>query len=237
MIKDFKKVLPDDKNFTQQMSYKFPSIDDMYDNKEFEEFREQIQNYDLGIDMHDNFLVLLIDTFNVSSGDKFLQQMTLTIICRYYSERSELVRNIDRMCLLFDEDESRFFNWVNTTIDQFTRDTEKCSLWMNEDDEIDDDALIDQVSKYLYDLRAALYHKFTIEDDEDGKLVFNLIPGERKINKFAQRVFRSLKVYDHIINFIMQNLKLLTKVRTSNILEMGETERQTCEKILKIFKR
>lgn len=93
------------------------------------------------------------------------------------------------------------------------------------------------MSQYLFDLRASLYNKYKIEDDEDGNLVFVLVPGERKINKFAQRIFRSLKVYDHIINFIMQNLKLMTKVRTSDYTEMGETERQTNQNINKIFKR
>ena len=214
MIRDFKKVLPDDKSFSPVLNYNFPSIDDMYDNEEFEKFRENIQRLGLGIDMHDNFLVLLVDTFNVSSGNKFLQQMTLTIICRYYSERSELIRNIDRMCLIFDEDEWRFYKWVNETIDQFTRDTEKSSLWMEDEEEFDEDEYIERVSNYLFELRASLNQKFEIIENEDGSLHFTFTPGERKINKFSQRVFRSLKVYDHLINFISQNKKLLIHVRT-----------------------
>lgn len=214
MVDDFKKVLPDAAEFTQQMSYKFPSVDEMYEDKEFEDYRKQVQSMDADIDMHDDFLILLIDTFNVSSNDSYLQQMTLTIICRYYSERSELVRNIERMTLLFDDTEWMFFRWVNNTIDQFTRDTEKSSLWLVDLEEYDEDEYINRANNYLFQLRSALYHKFTIDYDENGNLVFNHIEGERKINKFAQRVFRSLKVYDHLINFFKQNMKLLTLVRT-----------------------
>lgn len=237
MVKDFKRVLPDAEEFTRQMSYTFPSVDEMYEDKEFEAYRTQIQNMDLNIDMHDDFLILLIDTFNVSSNDAYLQQMTLTIICRYYSERSELVRNIERMTLILDEDEWKFYKWVNITIDQFTRDTEKSALWLIDHEEYDEDEYIDRVNNYLYQLRAALYQKFSIEYDEEGGLVFEHVHGERKINKFAQRVFRSLKVYDHLINFTVQNEKLLIFVRTCDESKMGETERNRTVNIEKIFRR
>jgi len=216
MIKDFKKVLPDAAEFTEQMSYSFKSVDEMYDNKDFEAYRKEVQSLDNNIDMHEEFLILLIDTFNVSGSDEYLKQMTLTLICRYYSERSELIRNIERMTLIFNEEEWMFFQWVSSRIDQFTRDTEKSSLWLIDLDEYDEDEYIRKVYQYLEELEASIYYKFTIELNEENELSIKYSSKKktRKINKFAQRVFRSLKVYDHLINFIMQNMKLLVYVRT-----------------------
>lgn len=237
MIKDFKNVLPDAKDFTQQMSYKFPSIDEMYDDEDFNEYRKQVVNMaGSNLDMHDNFLILLIDTFNVSGKNKYLLQMTLTIICRYYSERSELIRNIERMTLIFNDEEWRFYNWVNITIDRFTRDTEKSSLWLVDLEGYDEDEYIDRVNNNLEELLITLYQKFKI-NNFDGILTLDYVEGERKINKFAQRVFRSLKVYDHLINFISQNMKLLIKVRTSDVTVLGETERNKTQNIAKVFRK
>jgi hypothetical protein len=238
MIRDFKKVLPDAEEFTQQMSFLFKSVDQMYDNDIFEKYRNQIrEDTEIDIDMHDEFLMLMIDTFNVSSNDKYLQQMTLTLICRYYSERSELIRNIERMTLIFDEQEWKFFQWVNSRIDQFTRDTEKSALWLVDIEGYDEDEYIIRCNEYIFELRAALYYKFRIDYNENGDLIFNHTEGERKLNKFAQRVFRSLKVYDHLINFIMQNMKLLVYVRTCDESKLGETERNKIQNIEKIFRR
>jgi hypothetical protein len=237
MIKDFKKMLPDAKDFTHKMSYDFPSIDEMYEDEEFDKYRKQVESLsNSNLDMHDNFLILMIDTFNVSSSNNYLMQMSLTIISRYYSERSELIRNIERMSLLFNNEEWKFFNWVNETIDSFTRDTEKSALWLVDVNGFDEDEQIEQVSNYLEDLLSTLYQKFRVIDI-DGKLTLDFKEGERKINKFAQRIFRSLKVYDHLINFIFQNMKLLIRVRTSDVKVLGETERQKSEMISKVFRK
>ena len=237
MIKDFERVLPDSNEFTRQMSFSFPSVDEMYENEEFEKYRQKVQESSDSIDMHDDFLILLIDTFNVSSNDEYLQQITLTLICRYYSERSELVRNIERMTLVFNEEEWKFFNWVNYTIDEFTRSTEKSDLWLIDLEEFDEDEFISRANQLLKNLKDALYYKFTIEYDEAGNFEAEFTPGERKINKFAQRVYRSLKIYDHLINFISQNDELLFYVRTVNEETLGETERNKVQSIEKIFKK
>jgi hypothetical protein len=239
MIKDFKKMLPDAKDFMQQMSYDFPSIDEMYEDPEFEKYRKQVESLsNSNLDMHENFLILMIDTFNVSTSNNYLMQMSLTIISRYYSERSELIRNIERMTLLFNHEEWKFFNWVNETIDSFTRDTEKSALWLVDVDVdgYNEDEQIEKVTNYLEDLLITLYQKFTVIDD-NGKLTLDYKEGERKINKFAQRVFRSLKVYDHLINFIFQNMKLLIRVRTTDVKFLGETEGNKSEMISKVFRK
>ena len=43
------------KNLRDKCHNTFPSVDEMYEDKEFEAYRTQIQNMDLNIDMHDDF--------------------------------------------------------------------------------------------------------------------------------------------------------------------------------------
>jgi hypothetical protein len=237
MIKDFKKVLPESAEFKNYMSFSFPSVDEMYDNKEFENYRELVQKKDPNLDMHDEFLILIIDTFNVSTTDKLLQQNALNLICRYYSERSELIRNIERMLLLFNEEEWMFFQWVNKTIDEFTRMTEKSTMWLNNLEEFDEEQFIDNVNDVLQDLRSCAYYKFTLkyDNENDDNIIFEKIKGERKINKFAQKVFRSIKIYDHLINFITQNIELFTYVRTVDNDTLSEEQATKVDKIEKVF--
>ena len=61
---------------------------------------------------------------------------------------------------------------------------------------------------------------------------------ERKLNPFTQKLFRNLKGYDYIINFLTKNAKLLSQVRNQNREEIKDFDEQMkIEKIRTIFKR
>jgi hypothetical protein len=80
--------------------------------------------------MHEDFKTLLIDTFNLSINDPYLAQMTLNLIVRYYSEKAEFVRNIDRMVLLFDEKEYIKYQYIHEQLNTLNRKMEKSELWL-----------------------------------------------------------------------------------------------------------
>ena len=62
-----------------------------------------------------------------------------------------------------------------------------------------------------------LFHECKITfDPDDNKFEPNHKEGKRKINKLAQRVFRNVKVYDHLIRFITDNIKMLAYVRKTD---------------------
>jgi hypothetical protein len=225
-------VIPEADEFKNLLKFKIPSVDDMYDNKEFADYRQKVTEKHNDIDMHDEFLILMVDTFNVSMNDKLLQQNALNLICRYYSERWELVRNVDRMLLLFNEEEWLTFQFVNKTADDFSRVTERCDMWLNDLEDFDEEDYINRAIKLLVQLKRVIYYKYTIEYNEsEGKYVLNKIPGERKINPFIQKVFRNVKVYDHMINFIKHNFNLLSYVRT---VDNDTLEKEVADKVDKV---
>ena len=121
MAKNFNKFVPDSDNFVQLLQNSFPSFDQMYEDEKYNFYKDNKKNFGDAFDLHEDFLILLVDTFNVCVGNNHLKQMTLTLICRYYSERAEFVRNISKMQVIFNQDEWNFYKWSNITIDEFTR--------------------------------------------------------------------------------------------------------------------
>ena len=81
------------------------------------------------INTRDHYISLFMDTFNTHSYNSLLGQLTLLLICRYYSENSEFIRNLDRTTVLFDDSEWRVYQWINKQIEQFVHFSEKSNLW------------------------------------------------------------------------------------------------------------
>ena len=118
MIKNFVDVLPESKTFRKHLDYEFPNLDQFYDeylevrkHSEFDQFEQ--------LNLHDTYLTLIIDTFNLSTSDPYLQQLSMNLIARYYSERGELVRNMERILILFNEQEFRMYTAIRTALDKF----------------------------------------------------------------------------------------------------------------------
>ena len=83
----------------------------MRKHSEFDQFEQ--------LNLHDTYLTLIIDTFNLSTSDPYLQQLSMNLIARYYSERGELVRNMERILILFNEQEFRMYTAIRTALDKF----------------------------------------------------------------------------------------------------------------------
>jgi len=79
VTKDFRKVLPNSAEFTRMTPNVFPSFDQMYQNKRFDEFRRAVIKMSSNNDMHEKISFLLLDAFNVSTNI-YLKQITLTLI-------------------------------------------------------------------------------------------------------------------------------------------------------------
>ena len=209
----------------------------MYEDEKYNFYKDNKKNFGDAFDLHEDFLILLVDTFNVCVGNNHLKQMTLTLICRYYSERAEFVRNISKMQVIFNQDEWNFYKWANITIDEFTRWVEKSVLWSDRNNR-DSMNYINIANKYLYDLRWVLFHKCRITyDPEENKFELNYKEGERKVNKLAQRIFRNVKVYDHLIKFITDNMKMLVFVRTSDTSKLDDECKELYYQIKRVFRR
>ena len=110
-------------------------------------------------EMHEEYISLLVDAFNIHSSNKLLGQMTLLLICRYYSETAEFIRNLDKMILLFDDDDYRLNQWIVKGIDQFVHYSEKSNIWfMNVNDLLDEEKPLDKVPipEEVYELESIL---------------------------------------------------------------------------------
>ena len=106
LIQEFKYLIPDSPSFHNYMVYELPSIDKMYDDDKSELFKSMIDNED---NMHEEFVTLVINIFNLHNYDPLLRQLIILLICRYHSERAEFIRNLDRMILFFDDSDWKFY--------------------------------------------------------------------------------------------------------------------------------
>ena len=154
LIDEFKNILSDSKNFHNYLKYKLPSIDEMYAKNEiYDPKSSSIVDLDQ-TEMHEEYILLLIDAFNIHSYNASLGQMTLLLICRYYSETAEFIRNLDKMTLLFDDNDCKLHQWIMLSIEKFSYVSEKTNIWfadMNEQLEqnqsIDNFEIINEVSE------------------------------------------------------------------------------------------
>ena len=214
MIKDMKSVIINDDEVSLRIPYRFPSIDTMYE-KNRKPFLNKLSKEERA-NMHDDFRMLLVDTFNTIFSNKALKQSTLTLLVRFHSEKTEFIRNIEKMVLVFNQEEWDFYKWANFTIDTFTRKIDKSALWLNEQDEFDDYKYIKNVLDCLNKLNNAFYYSYSISYDRNEEVyIIDFEEEEREVNEFVQKIYRNIKIYDHIISFITNNIKLLKLVRTS----------------------
>ena len=115
--------------------------DDVYNLK----MMSEIDNFDSS-EMHEEYNSLLIDAFNIYSNNKLLGQMTLLLISRYYSENAEFIRNLDRMELLFDDNDYKLNQWAGKAVDRFVEYSEKSSIWFTKISKfIDENTPMDKV--------------------------------------------------------------------------------------------
>ena len=130
LMNEFSNIIPESSNFHNYMKYELPSIDRMYEHDDVYSIQimKEDKNFDLA-EMHEEYNLLLVDAFNIYSNNKLLGQMTLLLICRYYSDTAEFIRNLDRMYLLFDENDLKLHQWVVKAIDKFVDSSEKANIW------------------------------------------------------------------------------------------------------------
>ena len=245
LIKEFKHLIPDSPSFHNHMVYELLSIDNMYDNDELRMFRSLIENEDY---MHEEYVTLIINIFNLHNYDPFLRQLVILLICRYHSERAEFIRNLDRMILFFDDSDWKFYQWVILQLDMFVFYSEKSNIWLlkiknmiidsgNDIEEVQVNDELVELMKILDKLKRALVYESIISTSDEDEVSLDFKKGERRTNLFAQNLYRNTKVYDYLINFLLQNKELLLKVRRLNMDTVSESKREIVRLIRKVFKR
>mmetsp|Transcript_29160 Transcript_29160/g.33357 ORF Transcript_29160/g.33357 Transcript_29160/m.33357 type:complete len:821 (-) Transcript_29160:2783-5245(-) len=247
LLDEFIHLIPDSEAFHNHMSYELPNIDKMYERNELMEYAKSLNKEDLDkAEMHDEFVTLLIDTFNEHSRDSFLRQLVMLLICRYNSERAEFIRNLDRVILFFNSNDFNFYRWTQEQMDKFVHLTEKSNIWLlktrnvlkgYEDDLYEFGILEDmqKVKAILNSLKRAMVYRCCIFETDDGVLDIEIQKGERKINVFAQDLYRNLKVYDYLLNFLFQNKELLLLVRRIKLEELSPQQSELVKPIRRIF--
>ena len=241
MMEEFPYLIPDAHEFHNFLKFEFYSIDVMYDSDEFEYRRPA--GYDMA-EMHDTFVALIIDIFNMHSYDSFLRQLIILLISRYHSERAGFIRNLDRTLIFFDNSDYMFLQWTRQQLDAFLLNSEKSNILLmkikNTISEFSDD--IEEIDvtphcKILSDLKRAVVYESKIIDVGNGRLGIEFKSDERRIHTYAQNLYRNLKVYDYMINFLLLNEELLIKVRTIDSANLKPNQKKIVKMTRKIFKR
>ena len=250
LIDEFDHLIPDSKSFHNYLDYELPSIDKMYENNEIHEMRRFMGLSTINEEeMHNEYISLLIDTFNIHSYDQYLGQLSLLLISRYYSENAEFIRNLDKVILLFDESEWKMHQWIVKEVEQFIHFSEKSNIWfMKVNDLIDSKESIENIQipeevmvldKILKSLKIAIIHDCNINDTAIDDIEIDYDHSSRKINSDAQNLYRNLKVYDHLVEFIEFNKEFWLKIRkykaTSNTPDCVTMIRKILRRILKVL--
>ena len=268
LSKEFLHIIPDADSFHKHLKYELPSLDTMYDNNQLDGFKAKIISKstveffkksensnikELSVqEMHDEFVALMIDTFNMHSYDPYLRQLTILLIARYHSERAEFIRNLDRTLLFFDQNDWLFYQWVQQQLDKFQINSEKSNIWLlkiksfieNANKNSFEDAEVTKglinLKEILSSFKRAVVYNCRIEVDEDNEeqeLLLIHEKGDRKVRFYAQNLFRNLKVYDYMINFLFQNKELLLKVRSIDFDSLNDNQKNIVKMVKKIFKK
>ena len=198
------------------------------------------------IEIREHYISLFMDIFSIHNYNSLLGQLTLLLIWRYYSETSEFIRNIDRMVVLFDDSEHRMHQYIANEIEQFIFFSEKSNLrFMNisskleENIPIDNIEVFDEVSsleRVLNNLKTVIVRNWNIAQTKDGKLILEYNGVEKRINADMQNLFRNLKVYDYLIDFLYTNKEFLIKIRSFNY-DAEAKQHEGIAIIRKTFKR
>ena len=176
------------------------------------------------IEIREHYISLFMDTFSIHNYNSLLGQLTLLLIWRYYSETSEFIRNIDKVVVLFDDSEHRMHQYITNEIEQFIFYSEKSNLWfMNISNMLEENIPIDNIEVFnevsslervLNNLKTAIVRNWNITQAQDGKLILEYNGVEKRINVDMQNLFRNLKVYDYLIDFLYTNREFLIKIRS-----------------------
>lgn len=261
MLKEFVNLIPDSPTFCNHLDYELPSIDKMYDNNELDIFkgkliktRKENEIDDLISDeldvknMHFEYVTLMIDTFNLHSYNPYLRQLIILLICRYHSERSEFMRNLDRTLLFFDKNDWKFYRWAQQLIDKFVDTSEKSSIWLlkikyllnekqhDELEELEINEDLFNLLSILKDFKDAIIFDCTIEQEGD-EFILKSDSGDRKIKAYAQNLYRNIKIYDYMINFLFQNRDLLILTRRIDMNSLKGNKLEIVKVIRKMFRR
>lgn len=247
LLDEFIHLIPDSHAFHNHMSYELPSIDKMYEQNKFIQNHRSLDIENLAkAEMHDEFVTLLIDTFNEHSQDSFLRQLVMLLICRYNSERAEFIRNLDRTILFFNNNDFNFYRWTQGQLDKFVSFTEKSNIWQlkvrnalkNYADDLFEYGIIEdmgEIKATLNNLKRAIVYSCCIVENDEGTLGIEIKQGERNINVFAQDLYRNLKVYDYMLNFLFQNKELLLLVRSTKLEDLSQQQAELIKPIRRIF--
>jgi hypothetical protein len=245
-------LIPKAKKFNNHLEYELPSIDEMFKNNELAKFRQPSEEKDKSKEekdkskeeKHEEFISLMIDSFNLHSYSPFLRQQIILIISRHQSERAEFIRNLDRTVLFFDENDWLFYSWVKQQLDKFVVISEEANVTMhtikkvieaNTNINISDIDDLNQLKGVLSDLKKAIVHNANIHQaEEEIVLVFD--EGDRKINSFTQDLYRNLKVYDYLINFLFQNQQLFLFVRKVELKPNTKATDKSIDGIVKVLR-
>jgi hypothetical protein len=244
-VNEFTSLIPKAKEFKNHLEYKLPSIDEMFKNNELAKFRKPSEEKDKPKEeKHEEFVSLMIDSFNLHSYSPFLRQQIILMISRYQSERAEFIRNLDRTVLFFDENDWLFYSWVKQQLDKFVVISEEANVKMhtikkaieaNTNINLSDINDLNQLKGVLSDLKEAIVHNANIHQTE-GEIVLVIDPGDRKINSFTQELYRNLKVYDYLINFLFQNQQLFLLVRKVELKPNTKTTDNSVNGIIKVLR-
>eukprot|EP00347_Sterkiella_histriomuscorum_P001628 403371295 len=159
-----------------------------------------------------SFNDLMIDIFNNNQDDSYITQMTLSLISRYNSENSEFFRNVGKSFLITDQKTYDIKQAIQFQINQLAHSLQKSSIWPFIEQPIPENEIIELLQNLKKFKNLFMFEQ---EIDKNDKNDFKSVNSskKRKVLKVYQNIFRCLKGYDIILNFIQHNKKVFQEIQ------------------------
>ena len=173
---------------------------------------------------------LLLSIFIASDNYK-LKTSLLTIIFRSFSQRTEMLKNIKKLHVVFKNDDIVLLKWVKSSILSFKHHSEQSELWMtywNSSPEAQENHK-EIFSKMIYILRDIEYFLFddTIMTDSGPSQ-----PTTKVISKSRQEMLYYLNAHKLIVNLLKDGVFKLATIYSSNSQDQLS---EPCELLSELF--
>lgn len=165
--------------------------------------------------------VIVPSLFNLflTSNDKSVERKSLQLLTKLFSQYEDLQRQIDTLEIIFDNEESKIYLFLQDLINSAKYIIEKCEIWLaNYVHENEDKNIIDIMISIMKNLNNYFFQGCRLEQKEDKEVSLESPPvGEgKRICKERQNIFRYLKGHLILLDFLKDGAHYLEEL----IMEM-----------------
>ncbi|EGR27735.1 MIR domain protein [Ichthyophthirius multifiliis] len=157
--------------------------------------------------------------------DPELEKSVLNIMMRLFNQRIELIENLAQMQIIFDQDKTILFKFLEQKLHELYKYTEKSEIWFQTLEKTNDsknnfiveENCVYKLQNLIKTINNGLYLQIRIENNEIYVVQDEIDPQKQKIHKF-------IKIYEPILNLIQEGMQHFTEIIMSDVYTIRSKE-------------